>query len=330
MKMIGKNKKADKPAKIVYTNKTRKEQIMKTIKDDWQLYALLAPLYIWLLLFSYKPMYGLLIAFQDYNIWRGMAGSEWVWFENFATLFFGSGSTAFWRAFKNTVVISSYSLLFAFPLPILLALLFNEVKDGLFRRGVQTAMFLPHFLSDVILAGIVISFLDPSTGIVNILLEKVGLIEDGIYWLMKPEWFRPIYITSTVWKECGFGSIVYFAALSGISPEQYEAAAVDGASKIQKMLYISLPGIAPTIAIMLIIRIGNLLNVGYELVMLLYQPVTYETADVLSTYIYRLGITGSNDFSLAAAAGLFNSAIGFILVIGANKISKKMSDTVLW
>lgn len=316
--------------RVIYTTKTRKERIMQTIKDDWQLYALLAPLFIWLALFSYKPMYGLIIAFQDYNLFNGMAGSDWVGFENFERLFFGSGSTNFWRAFKNTIVTSSYSLLFAFPLPIILALLFNEIKDGLFRRGVQTAMFLPHFLSDVILAGIVISFLEPDTGIINVLLQHLGILEDGVYWLTKAEWFRPIYVTSTIWKEAGFGSIVYFAALSGISPEQYEAAAVDGATKIQKILYISLPSIAPTIAIMLIIRIGNLLNVGYELVMLLYQPVTYETADVLSTYIYRLGITGSNDFSLAAAAGLFNSVIGFTLVIGANKISKKMSDTVLW
>lgn len=328
-KLIGK-KKTVKPGKVVYTTKSRSERIKKMIKDDWQLYVLLAPLFIWLAMFSYKPMYGLIIAFQDYNLFNGMSGSDWVGFSNFQRLFFGSGSTNFWRAFKNTIVVSSYSLLFAFPLPIILALLFNEIKDGFFRRGVQTAMFLPHFLSDVILAGIVISFLEPDTGIINVLLVNIGILEDGVYWLTKPEWFRPIYIASTIWKEAGFGSIVYFAALSGVSPEQYEAAAVDGASKIQKMLYISLPSIAPTIAIMLIIRIGNLLNVGYELVMLMYQPVTYETADVLSTYIYRLGITGSNDFSLAAAAGLFNSVIGFTLVIGANKISKKMSDTVLW
>lgn len=330
MKKLNGKKKAVKPAKVVYTTRTRSERIMKVIKDDWQLYVLLAPLFIWLAMFSYKPMYGLIIAFQDYNLFNGMSGSEWVGLENFQRLFFGAGSTNFWRAFKNTIVISSYSLLFAFPLPIILALLFNEIKDGFFRRGVQTAMFLPHFLSDVILAGIVISFLEPDTGIINVLLVNIGVLEEGVYWLTKPDWFRPIYIASTIWKEAGFGSIVYFAALSGISPEQYEAASVDGASKIQKMLFISLPSIAPTIAVMLIIRIGNLLNVGYELVMLLYQPVTYETADVLSTYIYRLGITGSNDFSLAAAAGLFNSVIGFTLVIGANKISKKLSDTVLW
>lgn len=330
MKKLTKERNSNKTNRVAYTTKTRKERIIATIKDDWQLYVLLAPLFIWLALFSYKPMYGLIIAFQDYNLFNGLSGSDWVGLENFQRLFFGSGSTNFWRAFKNTIIISSYSLLFAFPLPIILALLFNEIKDGFFRRGVQTAMFLPHFLSDVILAGIVISFLEPDTGIINVLLVHLGVLEEGIYWLTKAEFFRPIYIASTIWKEAGFGSIVYFAALSGISPEQYEAAAVDGASKIQKMLFISLPSIAPTIAIMLIIRIGNLLNVGYELVMLMYQPVTYETADVLSTYIYRLGITGSNDFSLAAAAGLFNSVIGFALVIGANKISKKMSDTVLW
>ncbi len=299
----------------------------KIIKEDWQLYVLLAPLMIWLFMFAYKPMYGLIIAFQNFNLYKGIDGSDFVGWANFDKLF---ASADFWRSFKNTVIISSYSLLFTFPLPILLALFFNEVKDGIFRRSVQTVMFLPHFLSEVILAGIVVAFLQPQSGIVNILLQNLGVIEEGIYFLMEPKWFRPVYLISGVWKEVGFGSIVYFAALSGISPEQYEAATVDGATKLQQMMLVSLPNIAPTIAIMLIIKIGNLLNVGYERVMLLYQPVTYETADVLSTYIYRLGMTGANDFSTAAAAGLFNSVIGFVLVIGANKISKKMSDTVLW
>ncbi|OON91422.1 MAG: sugar ABC transporter permease [Epulopiscium sp. Nele67-Bin001] len=308
----------------------KKSRAVEIIQHNWRLWVLMFPLMTWLLLFAYKPMYGLIIAFQDYNLFRGMSGSDWVGLENFVDLFVGSGSMYFWRAFKNTIIISLYSLIFTFPLPIILALFFNEVKDGLFRRGVQTAMFLPHFLSEVILAGIVISFLQPDTGIINIFLMKLGILEEGIYFLTKPEWFRPVYIIAGVWKEVGFSSIVYFAALSAISPEQYEAAKVDGATKLQQMMFVSLPGIAPTIITMLIIKIGNLLSVGYERVILLYQPVTYETADVLSTYIYRLGLTGSSDFSLAAAAGLFNSVIGFVLVIGANRVSKKLSDTVLW
>ncbi len=300
-------------------------------EENWRLYVLLLPLMIWLAVFSYKPMTGLVIGFQNYNIFKGISGSDFVGFANFEYLFTGAGSMYFWRAFRNTILISVYSLIFTFPLPIILALFFNEVKDGAFRRGVQTAMFLPHFLSEVILAGIVIAFLQPDTGIINILLMKVGILNEGICFLTLTEWFRPIYMLSGVWKECGFGSIVYFAALSGISPEQYEAAKVDGATKFQQMCFVSLPGIAPTIIIMLIIRIGNLLSVGYERVMLLYQPVTYETADVLSTYIYRLGIgSTSPNYSVAAAAGLFNSVIGFALVIAANRISKKMSDTVLW
>ena len=314
----------------VINEKTKLERAKKIIKEDWQVYVLLLPLLIWLFLFAYKPMYGLAIAFQDYNLFKGISGSDWVSFDNFRELFVGSGSAYFWRAFVNTCAISLYTLIFTFPIPIILALFFNEVKDGLFRRGVQTAMFLPHFLSEVVLAGIVISFLQPNTGIINVLLQRIGIIDEGIYFLTKPEWFRPVYILSGVWKEAGFGSIVYFAALSGISPDQYEAARVDGASKIQQMIYISLPGITPTIIIMLIIRIGKLLSVGFERVLLLYQPVTYEKADILSTYIYRLGLTGSNDFSLATAAGLFNSIIGFILVVAANKISKKLSETVLW
>ncbi len=337
MKMDWIEMKGDEMMKIEQAQvKAKKESkfnmktVKKVLKEDWQLYVLIAPLMIWLFVFAYKPMGGLVISFQDFNLFKGIAGSDFVGFENFERLFFGSGSTYFWRAFKNTIQISIYSLLFTFPLPIILALFFNEVKDGLFRRGVQTAMFLPHFLSEVILAGIVIAFLEPGTGIINILLQRAGLVDQAIYFLMQPEWFKPVYIISGVWKEVGFGSIVYFAALSGISPDQYEAARVDGATKIQQMLYVSLPGIAPTVIIMLIIKIGNMLQVGYERVILLYQPSTYETADVLSTYIYRLGLTGSSDFSTATAAGLFNSVIGFALVISANKISKKTSETVLW
>ncbi len=319
-----KNKKNMNPSDTMFV------KMNKTLKEDWQLYVLLLPLMIWILLFAYKPMYGLIISFQEYSLFKGISGSKWVGLANFKNLFYGAGSTHFWRAFRNTITISLYELFFAFPIPIVLALLFNEIKDGLFRRGVQTFMFLPHFLSEVVLAGIVISFLQPNTGIINILLQRAGFISEGIYFLTKPEWFKPAYIISGIWKEAGFGSIVYFAALSGISPDQYEAARVDGATKIQQMLFVSLPGIAPTVIIMLIIKIGKMLSVGYERILLMYQPVTYETADVLSTYIYRLGLTGSNDFSLATAAGLFNSVIGFALVIGANKISKKLSETVLW
>lgn len=316
------------------------KKIAKIIKEDWQIYVLLAPLMIWLAIFSYKPMYGLLIAFQDFNAYKGMSGSDWVGFAKFQELFLGRNNTDFmyawennnfWRAFRNTLEISLTQLVFTFPLPIILALFFNEIKDGLFRRGVQTVMFLPHFLSEVILCGIITSFVQPNTGIINVLLIRLGIIDTGIYFLTRPEWFRPVYIYAGIWQGVGFGSIVYFAALSGISPELYEAATVDGATKLQKMLFISLPGIAPTISIMLIIRIGNILNIGYERVLLLYQPVTYSTADVLSTYIYRMGMAQSPpEYSMAAAAGLFNSVIGFILVIGANKASKYLSDTALW
>lgn len=316
------------PAGTLATQK-KPNRFLKIVREDWQLYVLLLPLLIWLALFSYKPMTGLVIAFKDYNLYKGMADSPWVGTEKFVELFTGAGSATFWRAFWNTLKTSGYSLLFTFPLPIILALFFNEIKDNMFRRGVQTVMFLPHFLSEVILAGIFTAFLQPDTGIINVLLMRVGILEEGIYFLIKPEWFRPVYIVSELWKEAGFGSIVYFAALSGISPDQYEAATVDGATKLQKMMFISLPGISSTIAIMLIIRIGNLLTVGYERILLLYQPATYETADVLSTYIYRIGLT-QKDFSLAAAAGLFNSVIAFVLVIGANRISKIISDTALW
>lgn len=315
---------------IISTIKLSLSTIINTIKTDWPIYVLLAPLLIWYIMFAYKPMGGLVIAFQDYSPFKGIAGSEWVGLENFKELLFGKGSGYFWRAFKNTFLISFYGLIFGFPVPILLALMFNEAKDGIFRRGVQTILYLPHFISEVIMVGIVIAFLQPQTGIINVLLMKTGNLKEGIYFITKPEMFRSIYILSGMWKEAGFSSIIYFAALASIPPELYEAARSDGANRFQQMLHVSIPGIAPTIIIMLIIRIGKLLAVGYERILLLYRPVTYETADVLSTYIYRLGLTGSSDFALATAAGLFNAVIGFILVRAANTISRKISETALW
>jgi putative aldouronate transport system permease protein len=306
------------------------KDVLAALKADWQIYILLLPMVIWFLVFMYKPMYGLIISFKDYSLFKGIQASPWVGLDNFKELLFGAGANYFWRAFKNTFLISFYGLVFGFPAPIILALMFNEVKDGIYRRGIQTLLYLPHFISEVIIAGIVIAFLQPQTGIINILLIKAGILDQGIYFLVKPEYFRSIYILSGMWKETGFASIVFFAALSGISPALYEAAKVDGATRIQQMLHVSIPGIAPTIIIMLIIRIGQLLSVGYERVLLLYQPVTYETADILNTYIYRLGLTGATDFSLATAAVFFNAIIGFVLVRTANSISRKVSETALW
>ena len=305
-------------------NMTRIERITRHLRRDWQIYAMLAPTVIWFIVFNYKPMYGLQIAFKDYSIFRGIDGSPWVGFEHFQTLF---GSDQFLRALKNTFMISMLSLCFGFPVPIILALMFNEITHHVFKRTAQTIVYLPHFISTVIIAGIVITAFSPSAGIVNSLLEWLGF--DSIYFLIKPEWFRPIYIGSGIWQEAGFSSIVFLAAIAGVNPSLYESAVVDGASRWQMMWKITLPSILPTIIIMLIIRIGNLLEVGFELIILLYQPSTFETADVINTLIYRQGIQGAQ-YDLAAAAGLFNAVVAFILVMTANTISKRYSRTSLW
>lgn len=233
----------------------------------------------------------------------------------------------FVRAFWNTITISGLGLIFAFPVPIILALMFNEVQSEIGKRWAQTIVYLPHFISVVIVAGIVINFLSPSIGIVNLLLKGIGL--EPIYFLTQPEWFRPVFIGSSVWKESGFESIVYLAAIAGVSPTLYESAKVDGASRWQMMWRITLPCILPTIVIMLIIRIGNLVEVGFEYIILLYRPSTYETADVVSTFIYRTGLQGTQ-YDLATAAGLFNAVIAFVLVYSANRISRRVSSTSLW
>ena len=294
------------------------------LKREWQLYVLLLPTVLWMLIFLYKPMYGLQIAFKDYSVFRGVAGSPWTGLEHFYTLF---GNDQFLRALKNTVIMSFYGLIFGFPMPILLALMFNEILNQTFKKTAQTIVYLPHFISAVIIAGIVMTAFSPSAGIVNTVMGWFGV--DPVYFLTKPEWFRPIFVGTGIWQEAGFQSIVYLAAIAGISPTLYESAVVDGASRWQMMWKITLPSILPTIIIMLIIRIGSMLEVSFEMIILLYQPATYQTADVVNTFIYRQGIQGGQ-YDLAAAAGLFNAVVAFVLVMTANTISKRYSRTSLW
>ncbi|RDW21487.1 sugar ABC transporter permease [Oceanobacillus arenosus] len=270
-------------------------------------------------------MSGLIMAFQDYSVFKGIAGSDFIGFDNFIRFF---NSDYFLRTLKNTLMISFYSLLFAFPAPILLAILLNEVKNKVFKNTVQTLTFLPYFISTVVIAAIVTNFLSPSTGVVNVILEKLGF--ESIYFLTIPEYFRSIYIGSMhIWAQVGFNTIVYIAAIAGINPALYEAAKMDGASRIQQIIYITIPSIIPTIIIMLILRIGGLMDVGYEEILLLYQPSTYETADIINTYVYREGLQ-NGEYGLATAAGLFNAIVSLILVVGANKISKKLTNNGLW
>ncbi len=315
--------------------KTTKEKFiyyLKMIRKDWRLYLLLLPMVIWFALWIYKPMFGLLIAFKDYKPVLGVMESDFVGLSNFKTLMLRTNATEFWQAFRNTFVISLYGFIFGFPIPIILAILFSEIQSKSYLKITQTLAYLPHFLSEVTITGLVLTLLysgTTQTGVIAQFLFNIGLVEDGINIVQVPEYFRPMYIITGIWKEAGYSSIVYFAAVMGISPVLYEALRIDGGNKLQEIRYVTFPSIAPTLIIMIIIRIGSMLSVGYERVLLLYNANTYESADVLSTFVFRIGLESGNS-ALGASADMFNALIGFSLVMGANYISRQISDTSLW
>ncbi|MDR1400289.1 MAG: ABC transporter permease subunit [Treponema sp.] len=297
--------------------------LRRDMQRNWELYMLVIPVILYYALFAYKPMYGALIAFKNFVPARGFSGSPWVGFDNFARFF---RSPYLGRLFRNTFLISFYSLLFGFPAPIILALFLNEVRHSAYKRTVQTLSYLPHFISMVVVAGMITDF-SMTSGLFNDIVAFFGGTRTPL--LQQPGLFRPIYVISGIWQGVGWGTIIYLAALSGVDPQLYEAAMIDGAGRIRQVFAVTLPSIIPTIIIMLILRIGNLLDVGYEKTLLLYNPATYETADIISTYVYRVGLLEQN-FSYSTAIGLFNSLINFILLIVANKISRKVSETSLW
>lgn len=284
---------------------------------------MMIPVLAYYFIFHYTPMYGAVIAFKDYSPMKGILGSDWVGMKHFVDFF---DSYYFWRILKNTLLISLYSLVFEFPMPILLALLINEVRHRRFKRVVQTITYMPYFISLVVICGIITDFTN-ADGLINRMFMWLGY--DGQAMLQRPDLFRPIYILSEIWQRIGWESIIYIAALSSIDQEQYEAARMDGANRLKQMFYITLPGILPTITIMLILRMGNLLNVGFEKIILLYNPVTYETADVISSFVYRKGLLEFG-WSYSSAVGLFNSVINLILLITANYISRRVSNNSLW
>jgi putative aldouronate transport system permease protein len=305
--------------------------VVERYKKSWRyfmrykyLYFLFLPVAVWYILFHYVPMYGIIIAFKNYNIFKGIVGSPWVGFLYFKQFF---QSVFFWRLLRNTFLLSFYGLLFGFPAPILLALLFNELKNGLFKRITQTISYLPHFISTVIIVSMVVEFLSPDRGLINNIIALFG--GEKIYFLGNPRYFRTIYTLMNIWRGVGWGTIIYLAALTGINPELYEAAIIDGCGHLRQVWHITLPGIVNTIIIMLIFRVGDLLSVGSEAVLLMYNPAVYETADVISTYVYRRGLV-ETQYSFASAVGLFNAAIGLILIGSTNALAKRYSETSLW
>ncbi len=303
---------------------TNKRTLVKTVKRDWDLYLLLIPGVIWFLMFAYKPMIDLRTAFYDYNLFGGFEKSDFVGFDNF--IYFMT-SPDFGRVLVNTLMISFWQIAICFPLPIVLAICITEMRNKFISRLTQTATFLPHFVSVVVVCGMVISFLSPSTGIVNLIMERIGI--DPVYFMAYPQYFRGIYTAMTLWQTAGFNAIVYIAAIMGIDPELYDAARVDGAGKWKRIINITLPSIMPTVVTMLVLNIGKMVKVGYESILLLYRPTTYETADVISTFAYRMGLE-QNDYGLSTAISLFEGVVALIMVLLANWISKKITNSGIW
>lgn len=302
----------------------QKSKFTKTFSRDKYLYLLLLPGILYFIVFRYLPMYGIVIAFKDYNMFAGLSKSPWVGLMWFKRLF---EAPAFAQVFQNTLLISTYKLLWGFPAPIILALLLNELRNIRFKKFIQTVLYLPHFISWVIMASIIVIFLNPVDGVVNIILNSFKI--QSINFLMTKDMFRSLLVITDMYKEVGWGTIIYIAAISGVSPELYEAAMMDGAKKFQQIWFITLPAIKSVISILFILSLGNILNAGFEQIFLLYNPLVLDVGDVIDTFVYRKGIVEVN-YSLATAAGLFKSVIALILIVLANRIVKHFDEEGLW
>lgn len=304
--------------------KTKKKKLISQMWKCRQYYLMILPAILCVLIFSYGPMYGLQVAFRDYKIVLGMSGSKWIGFTHFEDLFSGY---YFPILIRNTLLISIYSLLVGFPFPIIVALILHELGNGKFKRVTQTILYAPHFLSTVVLVGIINTLFAYSTGVINAILNMIGL--ESVYFLTQPGIFRHLYVWSGVWQGMGWNAIIYLAALAGVDPSLYEAADIDGATRMQKIININIPTIAPTIIIMLILQVGSIANVGYEKIFLLQNELNAEASEVISTYVYRRGLIDQN-YGFSTAVGLFNNVVNIILLMIANAISRKFSETSLF
>ncbi|WP_235338361.1 ABC transporter permease [Paenibacillus wulumuqiensis] len=304
--------------------RSRRHSLRKRISRNWELYLLIAPAFLYFLIFHYGPMYGIQIAFKNFLPARGITDSPWVGLDHFIRFF---NSYYFWDLIRNTLTISLYQLIVGFPLPILLALAFNEIKNGWFKRTVQTVTYAPHFISVVVMAGIIVTFLSPSTGIIINIIEWLGFSAPAF--LTDPAWFKTMYVLSGVWQSTGWGTIIYLAALSAVDPQLHEAAIMDGASRWRRIIHINIPTIIPTITILLILNVGSILGVGFEKILLLQNPLNMSSSDVIDTFVYRTGLLNVQ-YSFSTAVGLFNSVINAILLIAVNQIARKTSENSLW
>ncbi len=298
--------------------------IRKSTIKYWDLYLLLIPVLVYFIIFKYIPIYGVQIAFKNFLPSRGIWGSDWVGFKHFLRFFLNYN---FRTTLMNTILLGVFLLIASFPAPIILALVLNEIGNKVFKKSLQTITYVPYFISTVVMVGMIDAFLAPETGIINNLIQQFGV--GPINFMAEEKWFRSIYVLSDIWKGTGWGSIIYLAALTAIDPVLYEAATIDGASRWKKLLYITLPCLIPTVVIMLILNTGRFMNVGFEKVFLMQNNLNISVSEVISTYVYKVGILNS-EFSYSTAVGLFNSVINLTLLITVNKISKKLSGSSLW
>ena len=307
----------------------QREKAMKRrlIKRDWRMnkavYLMAVPVIVYFIIFNYIPMGGILMAFEDYSIKKGIFGSTWVHFDNFIRFF---NSVYFWRLIRNTLLISFYGLIFSFPFPIIFAICLNEIRNVKFKKLTQTISYMPYFISIVVVVSIIYDFCS-SDGALTKLAAAFG--DTGGALIARPEWFRTLYIGSNIWQHLGYNSIIFISALAAIDQELYEAAVIDGASRWKQTIYITLPELSSTIVVLLILRLGQIMNVGYEKTILMYSPATYDTADVIASYVYRVGIIDA-DYGYSTAINFFNSIVNFIVLFVANTISRKLSETSLW
>ena len=305
-------------------DKSRGAMLRRRIWAGRYLYLMFLPVFLYYVIFRYGPMLGLVISFQKYDLFKGILNSRWVGFKHFQNFF---NSMFLWRLLRNTLLINLYDLLFNFPAAIILALLLNEVQNRRFKKTVQTITYMPYFISSVIIASMVVQFLSPSSGMINNLIASLG--GERQYFMVQPESFRTIYTLMNLWKNVGWNSIIFLAAISGINGELYEACRVDGGGYLRQMWHITLPGIAGTIVVLLIMRLGHVMDAGFETILLLQNSANLETSDVIGTFVYRQGLL-SRDYSYGTAVGMFQSVTGFALVIFANWLSRRYSDTSLW
>lgn len=298
--------------------------LRRSLRRHWQLYLVMLPALLYFFVFKYIPMANAIIAFKDYSVVKGIWGSDWAGFKHFELFF---NNPVFWTLLKNTLGLSLYALIVGFPIPILLAIALNEIRDGFFKRLVQMVTYAPYFISTVVIVSMIMLLLAPRLGVINLGLQAMGL--PAINFLGRPDFFASIYVWSGVWQNSGYAAIVYLAALSGVDPALYEAARVDGASRLQKIFNIDLPGIMPVAIILLILNVGSLLAIGFEKAYLLQNPLNLSTSEIIATYVYKIGLLNAN-FSFATAVGLFNSVINMILLVTVNAYVKRVSDMSLW